>query len=1004
MDHTTICHWNIRGFRTNYHHLRKLLADSQAVIACLQESRLPTPAPNPPRGFTMFYKSGHRAGDPPLEHGGTCLLIKNNIGHTPIQLNTNLQAVAARCHLDKLYSICSIYLPPNEAINATEIENIISQLTAPFLILGDYNARSPMWGDNTTNARGKIIETIINRNPVSILNNTEPTHFHTQTNSLSNIDLSICSSDLTSDLEWSRSDDLYNSDHFPVFLKVNDISPRLTIPKYIFEKADWGKFRELSKCQNNANYFNRIDDMSDYLTDTIITAANSSIPKTGTTLRTKCVPWWNRELEAASREKKIATRRYYQTKLDQDKITFMIARSKMRHLVKTSQKNSWKQYVSTLTDTTPINKVWKRVKKINGKYTGMKRPILKEGNVLITGAREVANKLGDYISNISKGCQSNQFLHTKREQERNPTTFDEDNNETYNNLFTQAELDNALKMSNNTAPGQDQICYSMIRNLPDVTMQYLLDLYNSIWSKRVFPSKWRMAIVLPFQKPGKDPADMANYRPIALTSCICKLLERMVNVRFVWFLENKQLIHQNQYGFRKRHSTIDVLLRIDTYIKEAFAHKEHVVAIFYDLKKAYDTTWRTHILKTLKEMGLKGNLPIFIKNFLTERAFQVRIGNELSEPYTQYEGVPQGSSISCILFLVAINGLPSCMPQYVESSLYVDDFAVFSRSASLPSAIRRIQLAANKAQQWTTKRGFTFNPQKTVAMHFTRNRGLYPPISIMMGTNLIQHVNSTKFLGLTLDPKLSWIPHLKDLKLKCIKKLDILKCLSRLSWGADRATLLTIYRSLIRSQLDYGCQIYASASKTSLSMLDTVHHQGVRFALGAFRTSPVESLYVESGEPSLTHRRDKLSLQLHARIESMPNTPAHQAASSRHADALFNRSRLMHTTFGVRMRRLLNSPTIPDINIMEALAYKIPPYTLDIQPLCPGITNCNKSKNTPDKIRDMFRTHLTEHANSCHIYTDGSKTADGVGSAAIIQNTTIKTTSPNEASELSSQQ
>ena len=121
--------------------------------------------------------------------------------------------------------------------------------------------------------------------------------------------------------------------------------------------------------------------------------------------------------------------------------------------------------------------------------------------------------------------------------------------------------------------------------------------------------------------------------------------------------------------------------------------------------------------------------------------------------------------------------------------------------------------------------------------------------------------HESKFLGILFDRKLSFIPHIKYLKARCLKALNLLKVLSHTSWGADRTTLLKLYRSLVRSKLDYGCIIYGSARKSYLQMLDPIHNQGLRLALGAFRTSPVASLYVEADEPSLYSRREKLSLQ-----------------------------------------------------------------------------------------------------------------------------------------------
>ena len=141
------------------------------------------------------------------------------------------------------------------------------------------------------------------------------------------------------------------------------------------------------------------------------------------------------------------------------------------------------------------------------------------------------------------------------------------------------------------------------------------------------PKSWKEATVIPIPKPGKDNTNPNNYRPIALTSCICKTLERMINEILVWYLEKNNIITEFQSGFRHQRSTNDHLVRLETFIREAFIKKEHLVAVFFDLEKAYDTTWKYGIMNDLQEIGLKGRLPIFVQNFLSNREFKVRVGS-----------------------------------------------------------------------------------------------------------------------------------------------------------------------------------------------------------------------------------------------------------------------------------------------------------------------------------------------------------------------------------------
>ena len=202
-----------------------------------------------------------------------------------------------------------------------------------------------------------------------------------------------------------------------------------------------------------------------------------------------------------------------------------------------------------------------------------------------------------------------------------------------------------------------------------------------------------------------------------------------------------------------------------------------------------------------------------------------------------------------------------CLGNLTDCSLYVDDFCICYRSKSMATIERQLQQNLNKIESWAASNGFKFSKSKTQCVQFCQLRKQHDDPVLHLYGSPIPVVEESKFLGILFDRKLSFIPHIKYLKAKCLKALNLLKVLSHTSWGADRTTLLKLYRSLVRSKLDYGCIIYGSARKSYLQMLDPIHNQGLRLALGAFRTSPVASLYVEADEPSLYSRREKLSLQ-----------------------------------------------------------------------------------------------------------------------------------------------
>ena len=515
------------------------------------------------------------------------------------------------------------------------------------------------------------------------------------------------------------------------------------------------------------------------------------------------------------------------------------------------------------------------------------------------------------------GIIQRSFKTSKKQEEKIKLNFTSSNTEEYNSLFNITELKDAIAVSKDTATGPDDIHYQMLKHLPETALDTLLHIFNGIWTTGVFPESWRLATIIPIPKPGKDHAEPTNYRPIALTSCLCKTLERMINKRLVWYLESNNLITKLQLGFRAERSTNDNLVRLETFIRDAFIKREHVVAVFFDLEKAYDTTWRYGILKDLHNFGMKGRLPNFIKSFLEDRTIQVRVGSTLSDLYDQEQGVPQGAILSTTLFNVKLNDIINCLDYKTDGSLYVDDFCICFRSKNMRTIERHLQQCLNRIEDWATRNGFKFSKSKTQCVHFCQQRKIHnDPVLYIYGSQ-IPVVAESKFLGVIFDKKLSFIPHIKYLKVKCLKALNLLKVLSHTSWGADRTTLLHLYRSLIRSKLDYGSIVYGSARKSYLQMLDTVHNQGLRLALGAFRTSPVSSLNVEADEPSLWLRREKLSLQYAIRLAANSSNPAFEVTFPPQFQEYYERKPNAIKSFGLRIAPLLESTNINIKNIQK---------------------------------------------------------------------------------------
>ncbi|XP_055936843.1 uncharacterized protein LOC129966444 [Argiope bruennichi] len=352
--------------------------------------------------------------------------------------------------------------------------------------------------------------------------------------------------------------------------------------------------------------FADISEAVQNVTDCIIKAADASIPKRTPLPRKFRKPWWNDECRNAYKEQRKCWGIFRRYPTTENLVAFKRARANARRIRRRSQKESWQSFISTITSNTSSAQLWKKVKAANGIYKEFAFPILNTETASYSSPLDIANVIGETFADVSSSVPNNPtFRAIKRQAEQVPLKFRTRMVLSYNNNFKIVELRNALSRTRDTSPGVDGITYSMLRHLDETSLLHLLNLFNRIWSEQIFPEQWYEAIVIPILKPGKVPTNPSNYRAIALTSCLCKTLERMVNARLLYELEKNGYISPFQSGFRRGRSTNDNLVMLESQIRNAFVRRNHLVSIFFDIEKAYDRTWRYGILRTLGDFGFK---------------------------------------------------------------------------------------------------------------------------------------------------------------------------------------------------------------------------------------------------------------------------------------------------------------------------------------------------------------------------------------------------------------
>ena len=483
---------------------------------------------------------------------------------------------------------------------------------------------------------------------------------------------------------------------------------------------------------------------------------------------------------------------------------------------------------------------------------------------------------------------------------------------------------------------------------------------------------------------------------------MCKLLERMVNARLVWFLEKNEKLSPHQYGFRPGKNTTDPIAALTTDILNGFNDSKTTTAVFFDLEKAFDTVNRYTIITNLTMMGIHGKMLKFIHNYLEDRYIKVKIGKTVSSIERTQVGVPQGGVLSATLFNISINTILDDLPPGIKGSLYADDLVIYHTSKRIQTSARTLQNAIKKLEEWTFKTGLKFSPTKSEVVHFWRNiiggktRDYYP---LKIYDEEIPRRETVKFLGMTLDRSLSWIPHIDTLKAETMRSLSILRVVSKVNYGADRKTLLRLYWAICKSKLDYGSQIYSSASPNTLQKLDSVHNEALRICTGAFRTSPTASLQVEAGSPPLDLQRNELCLRYLLRLESFPEYREKLNVLNSEQDYKYeenNRSLLPIGFRGRHQKQNLDFVADP----IENRTAETQPWLLRSVDICQKGVRDTKQNTDNSQLKQDFLMHMYAHSSSNHIYTDGSKSQRGVGFGVVYGNKLekhIRGTLPKEA-------
>ena len=595
--------------------------------------------------------------------------------------------------------------------------------------------------------------------------------------------------------------------------------------RWVLEKIDWDQWRRDLPVPNII-LPNTVDNINEDIVTGMLATSEKNIPQTSGEYRTgNRSPWWSEDLSRKIAERRRARRKLEKHPLLENLQDYNQKRNIAKAAINEAKKKSWQSYISDIKSDTPTSVVWSKIRSMKNKSRITSIPIINNNEVLSNTQEKV-----ECLAKHFKSLDRNETLADRRELEQiveiSCLTQDENDRD-----LIYEELCSALEGVKQSSLGKDQIVYKFLQELPDNYKKYLLYLYNTSYITATISVQWKESKVIPILKPGKDSTSVSAYRPIALLSCVGKVMERIIKNRLDYEIEKRASFQQSQCGFRKGMSTIDALIRVNETIKSALQHKQYCIVVYLDLESAFDKVSHTAVLYKMALMGYKGKLLNWLRAYLAGRYSKVRLHCEYSQEYSTENGVPQGAVLSPTLFNFMMCDLPSHRNVNVYS--YADDVTFAIKGTSVAEIKREMQIYLRMVEKWLEKWRVKINQGKTVMQVFTRKRDYHVSVLRLNG-QVIKVVSSHKLLGVHMDaPKLTWHEHIDILAQDCIRRLDLMKSLASTTWGASRKMLRMFYVSYIRSKLEYGCELFSNASDGALDKIVKIQNVALRLITGA---------------------------------------------------------------------------------------------------------------------------------------------------------------------------
>ena len=538
-------------------------------------------------------------------------------------------------------------------------------------------------------------------------------------------------------------------------------------------------------------------------------------------------PWINKEILNSIKERDNLKYKLTHTK-DQIKKSdlqkkFKDLKNKILVDIRKSKKSYFQDFFAK--NALDIKNTWKGIRNlinIKGKNKSQPKSLL-VNNKIITEPKKVADTFNNYFSNIASNLQNKIHYHgkdfSKFLTEPNPVTF-------FIKPTNEIEIINNInKLNNNKALGPNSIPTDIFHLIKLNVAKPLADIVNLSFQTGIYIDVLKISKVAPIFKEKGSDLDYSNYRPISLLSNINKIIEKIMHERLYSFLEQHKCIYELQFGFRAKHSTSHALIDLIEDVRNSIDNNNFSVGVFIDLQKAFDTVDHKILLSKLGHYGIRGKANDWFRSYLTGRKQFVSINGSNSDLSAIEFGVPQGSVLGPLLFLIYINDLHFSI-KYSITRHYADDTCLLIKNKSLKQLKKQLNIDLKILTSWLKANKIALNASKTEILIFRNpKKPINYDLKLSLDGNRLYPSKYVKYLGVLIDPHLNWSYHTKILAPKLSRAAGML---AKMRHYVTPEILRNLYFGIFSSLMTYGAQIWGQYINSHIKRIIKLNDKAIR--------------------------------------------------------------------------------------------------------------------------------------------------------------------------------